>query len=208
MKAVIVSVALLAILACQSAVAQGNAAAGQSKSAMCSACHGTDGNSVVAQWPKLAGQHQDYLTRQIKLVQSNARAVPEMAPMVAGLSEEDINDLAAYYASQTIKYGVADPAAVSMGSQLWNFGNKETSVAACKSCHGPAGGGIPLSGFPALAGQHALYIANSLKKFRSGTVYGDDDSNSQIMVEVSKTLSDDEIQAVSSYIEGLHPVTE
>ena len=131
MKSVIVSVAMLAILACQSAVAQGDAAAGQSKSAICAACHGTDGNSVVAQWPKIAGQHQDYLARQIKLVQSNARQVPEMAPMVAGLSEQDIDDLAAYYASKAVKYGVADPAAVPMGSQLWNFGNKETGVAAC-----------------------------------------------------------------------------
>ena len=208
MKALIVSAAMLAILACQSAVAEGDATAGQSKSAVCAACHGSDGNSVIAQWPKLAGQHEDYLARQIKLVQSNAREVPEMAPMVAGLSDQDINDLAAYYASRSIKYGVADPAAVVLGSQIWNFGNTETEVAACKACHGPAGGGIPISGFPALAGQHSLYIANSLNKFRSGTVYGENDANSKIMAEVAKNLTDEEIQAVSSYIEGLHPVTE
>ncbi len=208
-----VIVALLALLGIQSAHAEntavdGNADAGQSKSAICAACHGADGNSAVAQWPKIAGQHQSYLLRQIKLIQSGARAVPEMAPMVANLSEQDIADLAAYYAAQTLKTGVADDRLQSLGEKLYVSGNADTGVPACAACHGATGQGNPAAGYPVIAGQHSLYLSNNLKNFRAGGHYGADDAESQVMVGVAKFLTDEEIQAVSSYLEGLHEVTE
>lgn len=197
-----VAACLLAIFSLP-AWAQGDAAAGQAKSAVCAACHGPDGNSTVPQWPKLAGQHEDYLERQQLLIKSGARSVPEMVGIMAGISEQDIADLAAYFAAQTQTGGVADAALVETGRQLWRAGNLETGVPACMGCHGPAGEGNPLSGYPRLAGQHAVYTANMLRKFRDGTNWGPKDEPSHVMNGVAAELTDNEINAVASYIEGL-----
>ena len=188
-------------------LAQGEAdiQAGQAKSAICAACHGADGNSMVPQWPSLAGQHAVYLGRQIHLIKSNARSVPEMMALVSGLSDDDIRNIAAFYASQTMKVGVADESLVDTGGRLYKAGNSETGVPACMACHGPVGEGNPLAGYPALAGQHSVYTASMLNKFRDGTHWGEDDSPSMVMVGVSARLSDREIEAVSSYIQGLYP---
>lgn len=186
------------------ALAKGDAEAGQAKSAVCAACHGMDGNSTVPNWPKLAGQHEDYLVRQIVLIKSGARMVPEMAAITPGLSEEDIEDLAAYFASQQMSGGVADEALVSAGERIYRAGNPETGVPACMACHGPAGAGNPLSGYPKLAGQHAIYTAKMLTGYRDGDNWGEKDAPSQVMNGVAKPLTDEEIEAVASYIQGLH----
>ena len=186
--------------------AVGDAAAGQGKSAICAACHGADGNSLVPNWPKLAGQHPAYLERQLALIKSGAREVPEMLGISAGLSEQDMADLAAYFATQITKPGVADSALRVAGERLYRAGNPDKDIPACMACHGPAGEGNPLSGYPSLAGQHAVYSEKMLTLFRDGTTWGEDDSNSRIMTDVAERLSDDEIKAVTSYMQGLHEV--
>jgi cytochrome c553 len=184
--------------------AGGDATIGQSKSAVCAACHGADGNSAVTQWPKLAGQHPAYLERQLGLIKSGARAVPEMAGIVATMPDQDLADVSAWFASQTIKPGVADEAQVAVGEKIYRAGNAKSGVPACMACHGPAGEGNPLAGYPALAGQHSVYTEKMLSGFRAGTTWGEGDDNSEIMSGVANELTDAEIAAVSSYIQGLH----
>jgi len=196
--------AILLVLVSVQGFAEGDAAAGQAKSAVCAACHGADGNSMVPNWPKLAGQHQQYLVRQATLIQSGARPVPEMIGIVAGLSAQDIADLAAWFSGQTRNGGVADEAQVALGERIFRAGNAESGVPACMACHGPAGEGNPLAGYPALAGQHAVYTGNLLTRFRSGEHWGDGDSSSQVMNGVTAELTDAEITAVASYIQGLY----
>jgi len=186
------------------AVAGGDASAGQAKSAICAACHGVDGNSAVPNWPKLAGQHEQYLTRQVSLIKSGARQVPEMIGIVPGLSDQDINDLSAYFSSQTGTGGVADVSKVTLGERIYRAGNADSGVPACMSCHGPAGEGNPLAGYPALAGQHSVYSAKMISQFRAGENWGDDDAPSQIMNGAAVRLTDEEIEAVASFIQGLY----
>ncbi len=183
---------------------QGDAAAGQAKSAICAACHGADGNSMVPNWPKIAGQHEQYLDRQVLLIQSGARPVAEMAGIVPGLSAQDIADLAAYFSAQQRSGGVADESLVPLGERIYRAGNAETGVPACMACHGPAGEGNPLAGYPVLEGQHAVYTANILTRFRAGENWGEDDAPSHVMDGVAAHLTDAEIAAVASYIQGLY----
>jgi len=189
-------------------LAEGDADAGQGKSAVCAACHGVDGNSVVPNWPKISGQHAPYLERQINLIKSGARPVPEMAGLVASLSDEDVADLAAYFSTQTRKIGLADKKTREIGERLYRAGHEKTDVPACLACHGPAGEGNPLAVYPSLAGQHAAYTEKMLKGFRSGTIWGEDDEASMIMADVTLRMTDDQIKAVSAYIQGLHAVDE
>ena len=184
--------------------AEGDAAAGQAKSAICAACHGADGNSMVPNWPTLAGQHEQYLVRHISLIQSGARMVPEMMGIVPGLSAQDIADLAAYFAAQSNAGGVADESKVALGERIFRAGNAESGVPACMACHGPAGEGNPLSGYPALAGQQAVYTANILNRLLIGENWGEGDAASQVMNGAAAELADDEIDAVASYIQGLY----
>ena len=194
------------LLACfgPQALAAGDPSAGQAKSAICAACHGVDGNSVVPNWPKIAGQHEQYLQRQVQLIKAGARVVPEMIGIVPGLSDQDIADLAAWFSSQEISGGVADDAMVELGERIFRAGNAETGVPACMSCHGPAGEGNPLAGYPALAGQHSVYTSKMLKGFRAGDNWGEDDALSHVMNGAAAELSDEEIAAVASYIQGLY----
>jgi cytochrome c553 len=184
--------------------AGGDAARGEEKSGICAACHGADGNSVMAMWPKLAGQHEAYLERQLSLIKGGQRNIPEMAGIITMVSEEDIADISAYYAAQTTSPAVADPEQITLGERIYRAGNAATDTPACMACHGPAGNGNPLAGYPALAGQHDSYLAKMLNSFKAGTTWGDDDSSSQVMVEVSSRMTDAEIAAVSSYIQGLY----
>ena len=203
MKGLIKAVASLMLVATMPAMA-GDAALGEEKSAMCAACHGADGNSTVAMWPKLAGQHEDYLQKQLALIKSGARPVPEMAGIVSILSDEDMSNIAAYYSSQPVKAAVADPALAAAGELFYRGGNAENGTPACMACHGPAGEGNPLAGYPALAGQHSTYLVKMLTGFQSGTTWGADDEGSKVMAEVAARLSESEIKAVSSYIQGLY----
>jgi cytochrome c553 len=204
MKFLLRAAVCLIVVAALPAQAEGDAKAGQSKSAVCAACHGPDGNSVVAQWPKLAGQHPAYLERQLGLIKSGVRAVPEMAGIVATMPEKDLADVSAWFASQTIQPGVADEALVVVGERIYRAGNAKTGVPACMACHGPAGEGNPLAGYPSLAGQHSIYTAKMLTGFRSGTTWGEDDGSSETMSGVANELTDAEIVAVASYLQGLH----
>ncbi len=190
------------------AFAAGDAANGQAKSAVCAACHGADGNSAVPMWPSIAGQHEGYLKRQLELIQSGARSVPEMVGIVAGMSEQDFADVSAYFASQTPKAGLADEDSLEVAERLYKAGDAQIDAPACMSCHGPAGEGNPLAGYPHLAGQHAVYTEKMLKGFRDGTQWGEDDANSAIMVGVAQRLTDAQIKAVALYMQGLHLVTE
>ena len=204
MRLLLRAVAGMLVLISLQAHAGSDAAAGQAKSAICAACHGVDGNSAVPNWPKLAGQHEQYLLRQSLLIKSGARQVPEMMGIVGGLSEQDLMDISAWFASQQRAGGVADEALVPIGERLYRAGNMETGVPACMACHGPAGEGNPLAGYPALAGQHAMYTAKMLRGFRDGVNYGEKDASSHVMVGAAAKLTDEEIEAVASYLQGLH----
>jgi cytochrome c553 len=198
------AIASLLVLVSVQAAAGGDATAGQAKSAICAACHGMDGNSVVPNWPKLAGQHEKYLLRQANLIKSGARQVPEMSGIVAGLSSQDFEDISAFFASQENSGGVADESMVALGERIYRAGNADSGVPACMSCHGPAGEGNPLAGYPALAGQHSVYTAKMLTDFRAGKNWGEGDAQSMIMNGSASELTDDEIAAVASYIQGLY----
>jgi cytochrome c553 len=204
MKFVIGAIASLLAVISLPLAAQGDAAAGQAKSAICAACHGADGNSAVPNWPKLAGQHATYIERQTALIKSGDRPVPEMAGIVASMSEQDFQDLAAFFSAQTNNGGVADESTAALGQRVYKAGNAESGVPACMSCHGPAGEGNPISGFPALAGQHSVYTSKMLTGFRAGTNWGAKDASSHIMNGAAAELSDEEIAAVSDYIQGLY----
>jgi cytochrome c553 len=185
------------------AQAAGNAEQGKTKSAVCAGCHGADGNSGLNPlWPKLAGQHPQYIEKQLKdIKKGEKRTDPLMSPMAQPLSEQDMADLAAYFSSQTKKIGTADPKLVKQGEQIYRAGNADTGVVACMACHGPTGAGNPLALFPALNGQNAAYVEKALKDFRAGNRTND---NAGMMQGVVARMTDDEIAAVAQYIQGLH----
>ena len=182
----------------------GSIEAGQEKSAPCMACHGVDGNSSDPANPKIAGQHAGYIARQLSMFHSAKRENPLMSPQAAMLSEVDMADLAAYFASQTIRPGITDEASRALGEKLYR-GGSASGLPSCMGCHGPSGRGNPAALYPALAGQHANYTKAQLQRFRDGAVYGDPaNAHDAIMSQVAKVLSDSEIEALASYIEGLH----
>ena len=186
-----------------SALANGDIAAGKSKVATCAACHGQDGNGVEAlpQQPKLAGQHAEYAAKQLRDYQSKSRENAIMAPMIASLSEEDINDISAYYASLKGSIGSSSPDSIEAGEKLYRAGNEETGLSACMACHGPSGKGNPAAKYPSVSGQWAEYTKIQLMDFKSEARANDVNS---VMRDVATKMSNEEIEAVSNYIEGLH----
>lgn len=195
--------AALAMFGAASTVsAAGDAAAGKTKSATCVSCHSTDGNSLVPNFPKLAGQHAEYIVKQLKDFQSGARTDPTMSAMAAPLSEQDIADLAAYFADNTGSIGsVADVEKATIGQKIYQGGDKDKGISACMACHGPSGAGNPGARFPSVSGQHSAYIIKALKDFRSGTRTNDP---AKMMRDIAAKMSDSEIEAVAEYITGLH----
>jgi cytochrome c553 len=200
-------------LASTSTFAAGDALKGKAKSVTCIACHGANGNSMVPNFPKLAGQGENYLFKQLKDFKSGKRQDGLMAGIVAGLSEQDMSDLAAHFSQQTISQNVASKAAnIALGEKLYRGGDKDRGVAACMACHGPKGAGIPSAGFPALASQHVAYTAKQLKEFRQvsinaqidGKAPARDNDDRKMMIEFTKDLNNVEIEALSQYIAGLH----
>jgi cytochrome c553 len=198
--------------ACVSAIAQegaaaaapeGNAEAGKVKSATCAACHGADGNSVTPNWPSLAGQHASYIVRQLEAFKSGDRQDVTMKPFADMLSEQDMHDVAAYFAAQKQTPKGADPASVSLGQQIYRGGVPERGIAACIACHGPGGHGNPLSAYPRIGGQHSAYVEKTLREYASGDRRSDVEMN-QMMRNVAALLLDTEIQAISSYVQGLN----
>ncbi len=191
------------------AFATGDAAAGEALTATCAACHGADGNSAVGAFPKLAGQNQRYLVKQLQDIKSGLRPVPQMAGQTDNMSDEDMENIAAFYEAQTTTVGQAKADLVGLGESIYRAGIADKGVPACTACHSPTGQGNGPAGFPALGGQHAEYLAAQLKAFRTGVDQPEkgrvNDGESRIMRSSAALLSDLEIEAVASYISGLHP---
>lgn len=191
----------LGSLSASLALAQGNAAAGQGKSALCASCHGADGNSTIPENPRLAGQNATYLIKQLRDYKSGARNNPTMTAMVASLNDQDILDIAAWYSSQTPVVGTADPAQVELAETLYRAGNPDIAAAACSACHSPSGKGNAPAGFPSLSGQHPQYTLTQLRAFRAGERANDLNGMMRTVVE---RLTDRELEALASYVSGLH----
>ncbi len=185
-----------------SAVQAGDPQRGQELSQACAACHQADGNSINPEWPKLAGQHPKYSVKQLQDYKSGRRENALMAGQVAGLDEQDMHDLSAYFAEQQITSATADEDVVERGEQIYRGGVPSQNVAACIACHGPNGNGNPEAMFPAVAGQHAQYSADQLRYFRSGERAND---NGRMMRAVAQNMTDADIEAVSQYMAGLQP---
>lgn len=167
---------------------------------VCGACHSTDGNSTSPAYPVLAGQHPEYIAKQLGEFKSGARKNAIMAPNVTNLSSDDMLNLAAYFSAQQPKPRLAkDAALVAEGQKIYKGGNAGSGVPACASCHGPAGSGIPVQ-FPRLAGQHSKYVLSQLKNFRSGDRTND---GGKMMQVIARKMTDQEMKAVAEYINGL-----
>jgi len=200
MKKVAIALTLLVSLV-GGANAAGNAEAGKAKAAMCAACHGADGNAPVAMYPKLAGQHADYIVKQLKEFKSGARKDPIMMGMSAGLSEQDMMDIGAHYQSLQMTEGTTPEDVVAKAKSLYQGGDMERNIPACIACHGPRGNGNGLAKFPKISSQNEAYLAAQLKKFRSGDRANDPQG---MMVDTTKRLTDAEIDLLSKYLVGLH----
>lgn len=197
----VISVLVLALGLVGHTYAAGDANEGKAKAAVCAACHGADGNSAVPNFPKLAGQGERYLIKQIKDIKAGARPIVEMTGLTDALSDQDIANIAAFYAKQPIAVGAADPELVESGEKLYRAGNEAKGIPACSGCHAPTGIGNELAGFPRLSGQHAAYIEGQLIKFRNGERANDGES--RMMRDIAANMSDKEIKALASYISGL-----
>ena len=205
-------ICLLAAFSANQALAAGDAAAGESKVAMCAGCHGSDGNSMVPAFPKLAGLGEKYMTAQLRMVKSGERVIVEMTGILDAWSDQDLQDMAAYYDSKPIVtsgaqditlVGISDPdEALDLGENVYRGGNMKTGVAACTGCHSPSGSGNNPAGYPALGGQYASYIEKQLLAYRRGERASG--GNAKIMQGVAANLSDKEIKAVANYISGLN----
>lgn len=185
------------------AIKPGDATAGQGKAAACGACHGLDGNSTDPQYPRLAGQSEQYVAAQLADFKSGKRSNPIMAGFAAPLSEQDMHDIGAYFATKASLPGVADQAYVDQGQKLYRQGDVDRGIPACMACHGPDGGGNPGARYPQLTSQHAKYVESRLKAWHEGGT-PNDDPHTKIMVTIAQKLDDKDIAAVASYIEGLH----
>ncbi len=186
---------------------QGDAATGKGLALTCSACHGADGNSAVPTFPKLAGQGEKYLYKQMIDIRDGNRSVPTMAGQLDGKSDREVANLAAWFASQPRGRGQTDPKLQALGEQIYRAGIAERQIPACTACHSPTGSGNAPAGFPALSGQHAQYLAAQLQAYRKG--YEDpagrtNDGDTKLMRSVAFELSDLEIEAVASYASGLY----
>jgi len=184
------------------AQAAGDAKAGQAKAAVCGACHGPDGNSMAPNFPKLAGQGERYLTKQMQDIKSGKRTVLEMTGLLTNLSDQDLSDIAAYFSSQQGSVGAADPKVVAHGEELFRGGKLDQGMPSCIGCHSPNGAGNAAAGFPHLGGQHAQYVAKQLTDFREGNRTNDGDT--KIMQSIAAKMSNKDIEAVSNYVQGLH----
>jgi len=185
-------------------VSAGDAAKGKEKTAVCAGCHGVDGNGVTAVDPKnpsLAGQSEKYLVKQLLDFKSGARKNATMAPMANMLSDEDIANVAAYYASQSIQHMAVADEYIELGQKLYRGGDSDRDIPACMACHGPAGNGMAAAGFPSIGGQNPTYTKAQLIAFRSGE--RDNDANN-VMRDIVAKMSDKQIEALSFYLAGLH----
>lgn len=186
----------------------GSVQAGAIKATMCFACHGPSGNSVSPVFPRLAGQNAVYIVEQLHLFRAGVRQNPMMSAMAAGLSDQDIDNLAVYFATQTPTGLEADPTLWKAGRALYLSGDPKADVPACVACHGPTGQGNPASGYPALRAQQSAYVVTQLQNYASGTRYSGPNAttatpNSTMMFTIAKRLTPAQMQAVASYVQGL-----
>ena len=192
---------LFTALSSSLAFGQGNAQAGQGKVAACAACHGASGNdSLLPNVPKLGGQGERYLLKQLQEIKADTRKVPLMAGILAAFNDQDLADIAAYYASLEAPLGAVEESKLALGQELYRAGNASIGVAACSACHSPDGKGNAAAGYPALSGQDTPYVESQLKAFRSGERNNDE---AEIMRMISARLNDAEIAALASYVAGL-----
>ena len=182
----------------------GSAQAGAGKAAVCGACHGPGGNSSNPEWPKLAGQHSTYTYDQLKILKSGVRPSPVMNAQAQPLSDQDMRDLAAYFAAQKPAPGVASPDAVPLAEKLYRAGDASRGLPACSACHGPQGAGNAAAQYPRIGGQHAKYTANVLRQFRQFAGQPVPHAPFHVMAAVAVKLTDAEIDALASYVNGLH----
>ena len=194
-------VAILALIPSSSLLAQGEADAGAGKIAVCVACHGQDGNMIVLpNVPKIGGQNEKYLLKQMQDIKSGVRAAPLMTGMLNALNDQDLVDVAAYFASLPMSQGATDPEKVALGETLYRAGNASIGVAACSACHSPDGRGLASAGYPSLSGQDIAYTELQLKAFRDGVRQNDE---AEVMRSIVARLNDAEIAALASYVAGL-----
>ena len=183
-------------------IGAGNTDSVKDKVATCVACHGQDGNSMVGFWPSLAGQNANYLVRQLQHIKSGKRSIAVMAGLLDNFSTKDLDDIAAFYASKNNTIGQVEADKVELGRKLYYSGSLEKGIPACTACHSPKGKGNAPAGYPLLSGQQADYVTKSLKNYRSGE--RNNDESSQMMMAIAYKLDDVEIDALSSFINGLH----
>ncbi|MDQ3040399.1 MAG: cytochrome c4, partial [Pseudomonadota bacterium] len=194
----------------------GDTKAGATKAGTCAACHALDGNGTdPALYPRIAAQSERYLAHQLALFKSGERVSAIMQPYAAALSAQDMRDLGAYFATQKAGAGVADDAVIAsgpnagtkfyeVGQKLFRSGDAARGVPACMACHGPSGAGNPGPAYPHVGGQQAWYVARRLQEYRAGATTERDPALFNVMAQVAKPLSDEEIQSLASYLQGLH----
>lgn len=196
----------------------GDAKAGATKAGACAACHGMDGNPADAQYPRLAGMPERYTAKQLALFKSGERntgMAAIMAPMAAPLSAQDMRDIGAFYAQQTAGAGIADDTLIAtgpnkdlkfyqVGERLFRGGDVARGIPACMACHGPSGSGNPGPAYPHIGGQQSAYVARRLEEYRTGTTIERNSHDFEIMATVAGDLTDEEIQSLGSYVQGLH----
>ena len=193
---------LIALSAQAESLVAGSADAGKDKAITCTACHGPAGNSVNPLWPNIAGQGAPYLLAQLQAFKSGTRSDPLMTSQAMMLSDQDMADLAVYFESlPSAAQAVADPSLVDKAEALYRGGDVSDQISACIACHGPSGRGNPAANYPALAGQHSAYSAKQLRDYASGARKSD--GKTRMMRDIAATLSEDEIVALASYIQGL-----
>jgi cytochrome c553 len=186
----------------------GKVEAGATKSAVCSSCHGPNGNSTNPEWPRLAGQSAVYVAQQLRLFRSGVRNNPIMKPLASSLSDQDIDDLAVYYQAQTPSGLEADPSYWQAGEALYVRGDRAAEVPGCIACHGPVGRGNLAGGYPALRAQHSVYVVKQLNDYASGARYAGTDvlkanPNAAMMLNIAKHLGPEQMRDVASYVQGM-----
>jgi cytochrome c553 len=188
----------------------GDAAAGATKAATCTACHGLNGNSANPEWPVLAGQNASYLREQITRFRAGQRVNVLMLPMVQSLTDQDVADLAAFFSIQTPTGHEADPSYWKAGEKLYRGGDDKRGIPACAACHGPVGRGNPAAGYPALQAQHSVYTVKQLNDYATDVRYTKDEKgrlhagpNAPMMITIASRLTAEDRRDLASYIQGM-----
>jgi cytochrome c553 len=188
------------VISSHAALPAGNPENGAAKVVVCTACHGSNGNSINPEWPSLAGLGADYIAEQLQNFKDGKRANPIMMPMAAALTPDDMADIGAYFDAQVNTGLEADPSYWQAGEKLYRGGDKARGIPACLACHGPTGRGNEPAKFPALHGQHSVYVVKQLTDYASGARTTGPNG---IMPTIAKRLAADDMRNLGSYVQGL-----